>query len=127
MYRTAVSNEPRLWLYKIAKLGLPQAGDSEANHLLGVIRIQAITRQEARKAAQDENPLGQTADSLLVIISKLQRSNPLYQRLKKELGTSTSREGYTLGQGGLLQYNKRAVVPAQKALIQELLYLYHDD
>ena len=50
---------------------LPQAGDSEADHLLGIIRIQAVTRREARKAAQDKNPLGQTADSLLVIIHKL--------------------------------------------------------
>ena len=47
--------------------------------------------------------------------------------LKKELNTDSSREGYTLSQDGLLQYCGRAVVPAQKALIQELLYLYHDD
>ena len=71
MYKIAVFNEPRLWLYKIAELGLPQAGDSEANHLLGIIRIQAVTRQEARKAAQNKNPLGQTADSLLVMIREL--------------------------------------------------------
>ena len=71
MCKTAVSDKPRLWLHEIAELGLPQAGDSEANHLLGVIQIQAVTRREARKAAQDENPLGQTADSLLVIISEL--------------------------------------------------------
>ena len=71
MYKTAVSDKPRLWLHKIAKLGLPQAGDSEANHLLGVIQIQAVTRREARKAAQDENPLGQTVDSLLLMICKL--------------------------------------------------------
>ena len=61
------------------------------------------------------------------MISKLQGSDLLCQRLKKELGTSTSREGYALGQEGLLQYNGRAVVPAQKALIQELLYLYHNN
>ena len=71
MYKTAISNKPRLWLHEIAELGLPQAGDSEANHLLGVVRIQAVTGREARKAAQDENPLGQTADSLLVMICKL--------------------------------------------------------
>ena len=71
MYKTAVSNEPRLWLHKIAELGLLQAGDSEADHLLGIVRIQAITRREARKAAQDENSLGQTADSLLVMIREL--------------------------------------------------------
>ena len=77
MYKTAVSDKPRLWLHEIAELGLSQAGDSEADHLLGAVRIQAVTRQEARKAAQDENPLGQTADSLLVMISKLQESDPL--------------------------------------------------
>ena len=69
--KIAVFNEPRLWLHKIAELGLPQAGDSEADYLLGIVRIQAVTRWEARKAAQDENPLGQTADSLLVIIREL--------------------------------------------------------
>ena len=98
-----------------------------------------MTRREARKATQNENPLGQTADSLLATIYKLQGSDPLCQRLKKELDTSlpisqarpgkskSSREGYALGQEGLLQYNRRAIVPAQKALIQELLYLYHND
>ena len=78
MYKTAVSEEPRLWLYKIAELGLLQAGDSEASYLLDVVRIQAVTRQEARKAAQGEHPLGQTAKGLLAIIHKLQRSDPLY-------------------------------------------------
>ena len=37
--KTAVFDEPRLQLHEIAKLGLLQAGDSEADHLLGVIRI----------------------------------------------------------------------------------------
>ena len=40
---------------------------------------------------------------------------------------STSRDGYSLGQDGLLFYKGRVIVPAQKALTQELLYLYHDD
>ena len=67
-------------------------------------------------------------------------------RLKKELQTSqklgsgqegnskrdasyegTGRQGYTLDQRGLLCFKGRAVVPIQKSLIQELLYLYHDD
>ena len=42
------------------------------------------------------------------------------------MNQGVSREGYTLEQG-LLCYKGRAVVPAQKALIQELLYLYHND
>ena len=78
MYKTAVFNEPRLWLYEIAELGLPQAGDSETGHLLDVVCIQAVTRQEARKAAQGEHPLGQIADSLLATIRELQGSDPLY-------------------------------------------------
>ena len=53
-------------------------------------------------------------------------------RLKKELRTNSGREGYFLspkgqGQEGLLYYKERVVVPSQKSLIQELLYLYHDD
>ena len=90
MYKSAAFDEPRLWLYEIAELGLPQAEDVEAGHLLDVVRIQAVTRQEARKATQDENPLGQTADNLLAMIHELQRSDPLCQRLKKELGTNIS-------------------------------------
>ena len=35
--KTAVFDEPRLWLYEIAKLGLLQAGDSEAGYLLDVV------------------------------------------------------------------------------------------
>ena len=77
MCKIAVFDEPRLWLHEIAELGLLQVGDSEADYLLGIIRIQAVTRREARKAAQDKNPLGQTADSLLVIICELQESDPL--------------------------------------------------
>ena len=48
-YRT--DYKPRLWLHEIAKLGLLQTEDAEAGHLLDVIRIQAVTRQKARKAA----------------------------------------------------------------------------
>ena len=68
-YRTDC--EPRLWLHEVAKLGLLQAEDTEAGHLLDVIRIQAVTRQEARKAAQGEHPLGQTVNGLLAIICEL--------------------------------------------------------
>jgi transposase InsO family protein len=51
----------------------------------------------------------------------------LCTRLTKELSTNLGREGYFLGQKGLLYYKGRVVVPLQKSLIQELLYLYHDD
>ena len=82
----------------------------------------------AKKAAQDERPLGvQTSPDLLATIRVLQGSDPLCLQLKKELNTNSGREGYTLSQDSLLQYYGRAVVPAQKALTQELLYLYYDD
>jgi transposase InsO family protein len=70
----------------------------------------------------------------LATIRELQGSDPLCLRLNNELRTrpisgreNYSREGYTIGQDGLLLYAGRVVVPAQKALTQELLYLYHDN
>jgi hypothetical protein len=44
----------------------PRAEDSEAGHLLKLVRIQAVTRKEARKAVQGESPLvNKTAPGLL--------------------------------------------------------------
>jgi hypothetical protein len=142
----------------------PRAEDSETGHLIELVRLQAVTRREAKKATRDEDPLSQkTAPGLIDLILKSQGTDPLCIRLKKELrkglgqegssqkptgyeglrqqpgsdqeGSSrlkadyegTGRKGYTLDQKGLLSYQGRAVVPLQKALIQELLYLYHDD
>jgi hypothetical protein len=123
--KTAVFDQSRLWLQTLAE---QQAEDSEAGHLLDLIRIQVVTRREARLATHDESPLVQeTALSLLATIRELQGSDPLCLRLKKELGTDSSRDGYTFDQSGLLQYHGRVIVPAQKALTQELLHLYHDD
>jgi transposase InsO family protein len=121
-----------------------EAEDSEVGRLIQLVRLQAVTRREARKAAQNENPLAdKTANDLLASIYKLQGTDPLCLRLKKELGTktrqgsemdpqevlriNTARQGYELDPQEVLRYNGRVVVPAQKALIQELLYLYHDD
>jgi hypothetical protein len=133
----------------------PRAEDSEAGHLLELVRIQAVTRSEARKAVLGENPLvDETAQGLLSKITELQSTDPLCMRIRREISTSTdplririrreistkistksqegtstrnSREGYLLDQIGLLWYKGRVIVPAQKALTQELLYLYHDD
>jgi hypothetical protein len=106
----------------------PRAEDSEAGHLLELVRIQAVTRQEAKEATQGENPLvNKTAQGLLDLILKSQGTDPLCTRLKKELGTDLGRRGYSIGQDGLLYYENRVVVPTQKSLIQELLFLYHDD
>ena len=51
----------------------------------------------------------------------------MYTRFKKELSTDSSCKGYSLSLEGLLFYKNRVVVLSQKSLIQELLYLYHDD
>jgi hypothetical protein len=148
--------------------------NDEAGHLIDVVRLQVVTRGQAKTAAQDENPLStETApgSSLLDLIFKSQGIDPLCIRLKKELrlgpnkgarpgqGQESSNQkttdyeglrrqpdgdqegsrrlnagdegaslkGYTLDQRGLLYYRGRVVIPQQKALIQELLYLYHDD
>ena len=106
----------------------PRAEDSEAGHLLELVRLQAVTRKEAKIATQGESPLvDETAQDLLDLILRSQGTDPLCTRLKKELGTNSGREGYFLGRDGLLYYKGRVVVPLQKSLIQELLYLYYDD
>ena len=127
--------------------GFKSSDNTEAGHLLELVRAQTVTRGQARKAAQEEHPLAaESAPGLIDLILKSQGTDPLCCRLKKELQTSqklgsgqegssqrdtgyegTGRQGYTLDQRGLLCYKGRAVVPIQKSLIQELLYLYHDD
>ena len=103
----------------------PRAEDSEAGHLLELVRLQAVTRQDARRAVQGESPLvNKTAKGLLDQIHTLQGSTPLCLRLKKELGTDSSREGYSLDREGLLYYKGRIVVLLQNSLIQELFDLY---
>ena len=112
---------------------MPRAEDSEAGHLLELVRLQAVTKKEAKEATQDESPLvDEIVESLLNLILQSQGTNPLCVRLKKELSTNSSYEGYFLGQegqgqDGLLYYKGRVIVPLQKSLIQELLYLYYDD
>ena len=90
----------------------PKAEDSEAGHLLELVRLQAVTRREAKKATQEESPLvNETAQGLLDLILQSQGTDPLCTRLKKELDTDSSREGYSIGQNGLLYYKNRVVVP----------------
>ena len=101
---------------------LPQAEDSEAGHLLELVKAQAITRREAKEATQGESPLvNETAEGLLNLILKSQGTDPLCTRLKKELGTNIGHEGYSIGWRGLLYFKGRVVVPLQKSLLQELL------
>ena len=107
---------------------MPQAEDSKASYLLELVRLQAVTRKEAKRATQGESPLvDKTVEGLLDLILQSQGTDPLCTRLRKELSTTSGREGYSIGQRGLLYYKERVVVPSQKSLIQELLYLYHDD
>ena len=76
----------------------PRAEDSEAGHLLELVRLQAVTRKEAKAATKGESPLvDKTAEGLLDLILQSQGTDPLCTRLKKELGTNFGREGYSLG------------------------------
>jgi hypothetical protein len=63
--------------------------DSKAGHLLELVQIQAITRGEAKNAAQEEHPFAkEPARGLIDLILKSQGTNPLCCRLKKELQSS---------------------------------------
>jgi hypothetical protein len=79
----------------------PRAEDSEAGHLLELVRLQAVTRKEAKEATKGESPLvDKTAEGLLDLIVQSQGTDPLCIRLQKELSTNSGREGYSLGQEG---------------------------
>ena len=116
----------------MAGFKLPQAigTNSEAGHLIDVVRLQAVTRGQARMAARNEDPLSTEAapdSSLLDLISKSQGTDPLCIRLKKELQrqpgsgrdisrlsasyAGTTMKGYSLDQQGLLYYKSRVVIP----------------
>ena len=62
--------------------------DDEAGHLIDVVRLQVVTRGQAKTATQNENPLStETAlrSSLLDLIFKHQGTDPLCIQLQKEL------------------------------------------
>ena len=119
------------------KLLRADSTDDEASHLIDVVRLQVVTRGQAKMAAQNEDPLSTEAaprSSLLDLIFKYQGTDPLCIQLKKELrqqpdsGQEYSRQltasdegvspkGYTLDQRGILYYRGRVLVPQQKALI----------
>jgi hypothetical protein len=76
----------------------PRAEDSEASHLLELVRLQAVTRKEAKEATKGESPLvDETAEGLLDLILQSQGTDPLCIRLQKELSTTLGREGYSIG------------------------------
>jgi hypothetical protein len=48
---------------------MPRVEDSEASHLLELVRLQAVTRKEAKEATKGESPLvNETAEGLLDLI-----------------------------------------------------------
>ena len=66
---TAVFDQSSLWLRIVAE---QEPEDAETGRLLGIIRIQTVTRGMAKKAAQDKRPLGvQTSPDLLATIRVL--------------------------------------------------------
>src|SRR5271156_89764 len=99
-------------------MGFKSFEDIKAGHLVKLVKIQAVTRREAKKAAQQECPLAvETALGLLDLIFKFQGTEPLSPKPKRGVPDSqigqtgeqghaqgTSREGYTLNQRGLLCY-----------------------
>ena len=114
-----------------ALLDIPRpwsAADDEADHLQ-LARMQAVTRKRARSTVWGESPLDEkTTEGLLSQVKKLQGEDPLFLRLRKECHSGKARNSYELSQlDGLLRYKDKVDIPQQKALTQELLYLYHDE
>ena len=73
---------------------VPRAEDSETGHLIELVRLQAVTRREAKIATQEENPLVEkTAPDLIDLILKFQGTDPLCIKLKKELGQNGQNHG----------------------------------
>ena len=99
---------------------MPRTENSKAGYLLELIRIQAITRREARNVVLGESPLvDETAQVLLSKITELQSTNPLCIYIRRKISTkisTTSCDSYFLDQTGLLLYKGRIVVFTQKAL-----------
>ena len=108
--------DSKLWLRELAER-LPE--DSEAGHLLDLVKIQSVTRGKARQVALGEKPLFDSIlHTLLSKITELQKTDPLCVRITKEITSSTdkpntleigigglsttSRVGYILDQNGLL-------------------------
>ena len=100
----------------------------EADHLLRVVRMQAITRRVAKRATHGEKSRGEKpVASLLELIVAAQESDPLAQRLKGEVERGEkAREHYRVQKGALL-FKDRLYVPSQRSLIGELMQVYHDD
>jgi hypothetical protein len=61
---------------------MPRVEDNKASHLLKLVKLQAITRKEAKEATKGESPLiDETAKGLLDLILQSQGTDPLCTRL----------------------------------------------
>ena len=68
------------WVGSRANCSVPlvDSKDNKAGHLIELVRIQTVTRREARTATQGESPLvSETAAGLLDQILKSQGTDPL--------------------------------------------------
>jgi hypothetical protein len=64
--------------------------DIEASYLLKLVKLQTVIKQKAKRAIQRESSLvDKTAEGLLNLILKSQRTDLLYTRLKKKLDTNS--------------------------------------
>ena len=71
--------------------------------------------------------LDKPVDSLLGLVKETQSNDPLCRRILKEITEgSQSQKGFK-AKDGVLYREDKLYVPQQKALISELMHLYHDD
>ena len=93
-----------------------------------------MTRKEARAACHGESQIKShsdkskpdTSQELISLIQKHQPSDPSLERIFKDLNAGLERKGYHV-RNGLLCRDKQIVVLQQRALIDELLHVHHDD
>jgi hypothetical protein len=89
------------------------------------IKIQKITRQRAREAAQEETPRHQEAcGGLCQLIAASQKDDPFSRRVLKELATpeETTHTHYSTSTDGFLLYKDSPV----EELVHELMWCDED-
>jgi hypothetical protein len=112
---------------KVADQGTVET--EETDHLLRTVSIQAFTRGEAHRATREEEPSNERcSQGLLELLREAQDlDSDTQQKLRTIETKGQARQPYEKGAHGLLQYKKKIVVPNQRAVIGELMSLYHDD
>ncbi|KAK9364336.1 hypothetical protein V1509DRAFT_613559 [Lipomyces kononenkoae] len=107
-----------------------RASGSEADHLLHIVAIQTITRKRAMRATNTETPWESPTSSLRELVQASQKDDLFTQRVIHDLRDNSgeaSRTLYSLDEDRLLLYKRRLYIPQQRALIEELINLHHDD